>query len=483
MWASLPEVINHRFSAGDIFLGRPKLFIGGMLRPVGIRTERHMITIAGTGSGKSTAALIPNLCLHEGSALVIDPKGELAKVTAIRRGPGDGPGKGLGQGVHVVDPYSLTQFASSSYNPFHEMEHVSRDNPDAAVSYAGKIAEALVKPMSEKESYWDDAAKTFIRGLVLYVHAHEDQKRRNLLRLRELVMQGDVEGYDAAVKAGVEGIRKLTPFDVLMEKMKLARGGPHGDAIASAAGSIDMMGEGQRGSVITTAQEHTAFLDIPEIRKVSESCDFLLQDFKTDFKTVYLVLPINSLKGQEGRWLRMFVLLFIDMMMRVQQAPSPPVLLAIDEFPSLGRLEGIETVAPVMRSYGVRFWAVAQDISQLQAVYPDCWTGFIGGAEAVQFMGVNHPATAEFISERLGSWEVIREGRREARRLLDPEQVSRFLAKDHKNQIVWFGHKRPMKLKICPYFEYMPWWYYSRDGRFKERWRRSFWRALKGYGS
>jgi type IV secretion system protein VirD4 len=334
--------------------------------------------------------------------------------------------------------------------------------------------------MSEKESYWDDAAKTFIRGLVLYVHAHEDQKRRNLLRLRELVMQGDVEGYDAAVKAGVEGIRKLTPFDVLMEKMKLARGGPHGDAIASAAGSIDMMGEGQRGSVITTAQEHTAFLDIPEIRKVSESCDFLLQDFKTDFKTVYLVLPINSLKGQEGRWLRMFVLLFIDMMMRVQQAPSPPVLLAIDEFPSLGRLEGIETVAPVMRSYGVRFWAVAQDISQLQAVYPDCWTGFIGGAEAVQFMGVNHPATAEFISERLGSWEVIREGRRDARRLLDPEQVSRFLAKDHKNQIVWFGHKRPMKLKICPYFEYMPWWYYSRDGRFKERWRRSFWRALKG---
>ena len=33
-----------------------------------------------------------------------------------------------------------------------------------------------------------------------------------------------------------------------------------------------------------------------------------------------------------------------------------------------------------------------------------------------------------------------------------------------------------MLLKIAPYFEYMPCWYYDRDARYKEKWRRRLWR-------
>src|ERR1035438_553390 len=78
-----------------------------MLRPIGIQTEKHMVTIAGTGSGKSTAALIPNLCIHQGSALIIDPKGELAAITARRRGNGGGGVRGMGQDVFVLDPFHI----------------------------------------------------------------------------------------------------------------------------------------------------------------------------------------------------------------------------------------------------------------------------------------------------------------------------------------------------------------------------------------
>jgi hypothetical protein len=66
-FAGLLGVLAYEFQHGDIFLGRPKLIIGGMLRPIGIPTEKHMVTLSQTGAGKSTAALIPNLCLHEGS--------------------------------------------------------------------------------------------------------------------------------------------------------------------------------------------------------------------------------------------------------------------------------------------------------------------------------------------------------------------------------------------------------------------------------
>ena len=50
------------------------------------------------------------------------------------------------------------------------------------------------------------------------------------------------------------------------------------------------------------------------------------------------------------------------------------------------------------------------------------------------------------------------------------------LAPRKKNQMIWRGNEKPMLLKITPYFKYMPWWYYSRDDRFREKWNRRIWR-------
>lgn len=481
-WAPLMEVVSHRYCEDDIFFGRPKLSLGGMMRPVGFKTEKHMVTIAGTGSGKSTAALIPNLCLHEGSLLCIDPKGELARITAERRGQGvDRAGKkGLGQDVFIVDPFKIVCEYSSCYNPFDEMARVAYYDGDRAVTYSEKIAEALVK-ISGLETYWDIAAKRFLQGLILYVFAFEPEEKRNLLRLRELVMQGDVEGFEEAVGAGVIERGQVNAFDFLLEKMKVVKNdGPYGGVISNAAYSVLTMGDNQSGSIITTAQEHTSFLDNPEIAKVCGESHFLLDDYKYKWQSIYLVMPVNMMKGSAGGFLRMFVLLFIDMMMRNEKPDNPPILLAIDEFPNLGSLAGIEVVAPMLRSYGVRFWAVGQDIEQFQATYPETWTGFIGGAGAVQFMGITHPSTVELMVRLLGTHLVSRKGFSYEAPLLDSEQVPRFLAKQHKNQVIWFGQQRPMKLKICPYFEYLPWWYYAADPRYREKFNRKFWRFLFG---
>jgi type IV secretory pathway TraG/TraD family ATPase VirD4/Holliday junction resolvasome RuvABC ATP-dependent DNA helicase subunit len=484
-WASLLEVLSHRFIAGDIFLGRPKLMFGGMMRPIGLPTKKHMVTIAGTGSGKSTAALVPNLAVHDGSLLCIDPKGELAAITARRRGAG-GPGiEGLGQSAFVVDPFRIVPgWRSSSYNVFDELARVATYDVDRPVSYAGKIAEALVQSLSDKDRYWDNAAKTFLRGLILQIFVHEPPERRTLLRLRELVMEGDRDAYQAALRSGAISKKDdLTPMDVLLENMSTSRGGPYGAVIAAAAGTLSEMPPNQRGSVLSMVQEHTAFLDAPEIQRISGASDFLLEDLKTRPTSVYLCLPLNAVSGKEGAWLRMFVLLFIDMMMRVAKAPNPPVLLAIDEFPSLGKLDGIEIVAPVLRSYGVRFWAVGQDIEQFKATYPKSWGGFIGGAEAVQFMGVTHPPTVAYIVERLGQHVVTRRapgGQRHAqtRALLDADQVARLLEPSRHNQIIWRGNRRPMLLKTAPYHWYLPASHFSPDPSFRESWRTRFWRGL-----
>ena len=138
-----------------------------------------------------------------------------------------------------------------------------------------------------------------------------------------------------------------------------------------------------------------------------------------------------------------------------------------------------------MRSVGVRLWVIGQDLEQFEKVYPESWGGFIGNAEAVQFMGITHPPTVAWLAERLGQHVIvdyqkvgpeIRENRSE-RALREPDQVARMLSPKKKNQIIWRGSERPMLLKICPYFEYMPWWYYSRDPRFREKFNRWIWRG------
>ena len=67
---------------GGLLLGRR----GGRL--IGWNDNRHVMTIAGSRAGKGVSLIVPNLLLYEGSALVIDPKGENASITAGRRGFG-----------------------------------------------------------------------------------------------------------------------------------------------------------------------------------------------------------------------------------------------------------------------------------------------------------------------------------------------------------------------------------------------------------
>ena len=474
-WEEGRAIVRRGLREGDIFLGRAC----GTVLPVGLETEKHFVTLGSSGAGKSAASLIPNLCFHEGSLLCIDPKGELAPITAARRGQGGNGVKGMGQDVHVLDPFGITGLPASRYNVFDEMAAVAAKNPDRPVSYAGKIADALIRKTPDaKDPFWEGSAHDLVRGIVLYIFSGEGE--RNLARLRRLLMEGDRPMWEAQ-PADVR--EKVNASEMLFEAMRLAPPGPYRETIAGAGVSMLEMDDKVRSGVLATAREQTSFLDAPELQRATAGSDFLLDDFKRKKMSVYLCLPLDMIAGKEARWLSIVVRTFIDTMLSEPKKLEPPVLLAMDEFPSLGKLEKVEFVAPTMRSAGVRFWALAQDISQLKETYPAAWSGFLGNAEAVQFMGVTHAETVDFISERLGKHVVVSEKGghpvAQERPLLEAEQVGRLLWPKLKNQIVWRGTRKPMLLKATPYYEYLPAWYYSPDSRYPETWKRRRFRTAK----
>lgn len=484
-WAGIWEILSCRYLAGDVFWGRAR----GFIRPIGTPTQKHMMTIGAIGSGKSTAALIPNLCVHEGSLLCIDPKGELARISAHRRGKGGKGVRGMGQEVVVVDPFGIVQnHTSAQYNPFDELARVAAVNPDNAVSYAGKLADALVTEVSQKDPFFDKTARDFIQGLILYIFITHEPEKRTLGRMRELAAAGDVDSYNRLIENGEIGPKdQISAFDVLyLQMMDCRDDGPLGGIVGQTGSAMDGLGDNTRGSVNGAVNQHTSFLDAPQLRRVSERSDFLLEDLKNKKMSVYLCMPFSMVAGKEGAWLRMFILLFVDMMERNAKPPKLPVLLAIDEFPNLGRMKEIERVIYTLRSYGVRLWVLGQDFQQFETTYPDSWRGFFGGAEAVQLIGLTEPHTIKEIVSWLGRHAVVdlRAGRVEERSIVDEEQLARLLDPRRGCQVVWRGGgRKPMWLRLTPYYEYLPFWYYDPDPNFEEKWNRRIWRQLFSWRS
>jgi len=137
-----------RYQDGGIFLG----WIGDT--PIGVKSDRHLMTVAGARAGKTSTLLIPNLYLYRGSTLVIDPKGELASATAKHRA------EGLGHDVYVLDPWNaaenIPQELRATFNPLAELLN---SHPENLIDDAALMAEALIEEQGETNAHWTNGAQ------------------------------------------------------------------------------------------------------------------------------------------------------------------------------------------------------------------------------------------------------------------------------------------------------------------------------------
>jgi type IV secretion system protein VirD4 len=93
------------------------------------------------------------------------------------------------------------------------------------------------------------------------------------------------------------------------------------------------------------------------------------------------VLPPKYL-DEHGRFLRLFVNLAL---LEASKGLKPrfPVLMVLDEFYALGRLQFMAKAAGLLAGYGVKLWPIVQNLSQIPELYPDNWETFLGNAGTV----------------------------------------------------------------------------------------------------
>ena len=328
----------------------------------------HLLTLAPTRAGKGVGTIIPNLLTAQRSVLVIDPKGENARITARAR-------SGLGP-VHVFDPFGVTGLPTAACNP---LDRLQRGSPDLGED-AAALAEALVMdpPGQVSEAHWNEEAKALLAGLILFAACHEEAGRRTLASVREYLTLPP------------ERLRALLE---LMQESEAAHG-----LIARAANRFLGKADREAASVLSNAQRHTHFLDSPRITAALARSDLDFADLRRGIISVFLVLPPNRL-DTHSRWLRLMVAQALQDIARdaerpqerhrppeaaqrlratqrrrqapqnVPRAPGWPLAALYSscwtKFAALGRLEPVERAMGLMAGYGIQLWPILQDLGHV----------------------------------------------------------------------------------------------------------------------
>lgn len=405
---------KYPYEPGSFWLGRAE---DGSA--IGYRDDRHICIVSGTRGGKGTSIIINNLTLWPGSAVIIDPKGENATVTAVRRGNGDWAYcEGMGQDVHVLDPFNAATVDDcyrSSFNPLADLDPDSEET----LEEAHRIANAIVVIKDDaKEPIWDESARTMVRGLILHVLSADefDDHERNLVKVRELIQCGASELADCLRKLAGDRDEIPSPHLLLWKSMQ------DNPACAGTVARIGaqfriMMEQSPKTlqSVLHTALTHTEFIDSPGMARVlsGEGRTFKLSELKTrrEGMTLYLSLPMRQLRNTHYRWLRMMVDLTITQMeiTRGRTATGHPVLMVLDEFKSLRRMEIIEDAAAQIAGFGVKIAFIVQTLAQLHETYKNGWETFLSNAGLKVFFSIDDHFSRDHISKLAGETEIIRE--------------------------------------------------------------------------
>ncbi len=431
----------------------------GLLNPDGVvlgRYDRdylrhdgpeHVLCFAPTRSGKGVGLVVPSLLTWPGSAIVHDIKGENWQLTAgfrARHGR-----------VLLFDP---TNPKSSAYNPLLEVRRGEWEVRDVQ-----NIADILVDPEGslEKRNHWEKTSHALLVGAILHVLYAEDDK----------TLAG-VAAFLSDPKRPIE-----STLDAMMKTSHLGEAGPH-PVIASAARELLNKSDNERSGVLSTAMSFLGLYRDPVVAEVTRRCDWRINDMVGGKlpTTLYLVVPPSDI----NRTKPLIRLILNQVGRRLTEDPQAKagrhrMLLMLDEFPALGRLDFFESALAFMAGYGLKSFLIAQSLNQIEKAYgPN--NSILDNCHVRVSFATNDERTAKRVSDALGTATEMKAmknyaGHRlspwlghlmvsrseTARQLLTPGEIMQLPPTD---EIVMVAGTAPIRAKKARYYE---------DVRFKER--------------
>jgi len=353
--------------------------------------ERHLLLFGPNGTGKGTRFLIPNLLsIKDRSIIVIDPKGELAAVTAdYRRTLGD---------VVILNPFNVLGFGSAGFNPLAALDPKSPNFYDDAAA----LGEALIS-IEGVDPHWSQSAQGLLVALLMWEKI-KNGTQANLENVRALLTQADRwERYTG--DDGKQRERQTAGLCVTAADM-VAYGDDNagGYEIASLASRFTER-TNELTSIRSTADTQTRWILSEPMRGDLKKSGVDFAKLKDKPTTVYVILPAERMRTH-AVWLRLVI---VSALRALYRAGGLRTLFLIDEMPALGHLGPLEDAFGLVRGYKTQIIGIAQDLAQLKALYRERWESFIANAGVVMGFAPNDLTTADWMSRRAGKTTVIAE--------------------------------------------------------------------------
>jgi type IV secretion system protein VirD4 len=354
--------------------------------------ERHLLIFGPNGSGKGTRFLIPNLLngLEDRSVIVIDPKGELAAVTADHR-------RRLGHDVVILNPFGVLEDLlgeSAGFNPLASLD------PQSPYFYddAAAIGEALIK-IEGTDPHWSESAQGLLIALIMWEKIRNGDDA-NLKNVRSMLTEPNdwktVIGEDGKPKE-----KQIAGLQITANYM-VARGGYEVESLASRFISVTR----EVASIQSAADTQTRWMLSPPMREDLRKEGVNFAKLKDRPTTVYVVLPAERLRTHSV-WLRLVI---VSALRALYRPGGRRVLMLIDEMAALGHLAPLEDAFGLVRGYRVQVAAIFQDLGQLKQLYKERWETFVANAGVVFGFAPNDLTTADWMSRRAGQTTIVAKG-------------------------------------------------------------------------
>lgn len=367
-WADKEEIQKAGLLCGS------GVYVGGwqdkkVLRYLRHAGPEHIMAFAPTRSGKGVGLVLPTLLSWGGSSIILDIKGENWALTSGWR-------KAQGQKVMKFDPTD-TSGSSARYNPLSEI----RLGGPHAIPDAQNIASMIVDPDGKGlKDYWNKAAFSFLGGTMLHCLIHFLINEGRHATLNDLSLMLADENRDMS-----ELFEEMFSEDHVAHLETLFGNKMSEDAriairkfIAAAAREMLNKADAELSGVVSTAVANMALYRDPVVSKATSGCDFRIADLMNSDQPVSLYLVIRP---SDIDRLRPLVRLILNIVLRrlteemefsggeVKAGYKHRLLLMLDEFTSLGKMEIFERALAFMAGYGIKAYIIVQDLAQLQSAY------------------------------------------------------------------------------------------------------------------
>ncbi len=370
----------------------------------------HILAFAPTRSGKGVGLVLPTLLSWGGSSLTLDIKGENWALSSGYR-------KSLGHKVLRFEPTEI-EGHSARFNPLAEVRLASL----SAIADVQNICDMIVDPNGKGiGDHWTKSAFAFLSGILLHT----------LVVCRE---QGRIANFSDAVGTVTdprwkEDIKELFDYiltidhEAVLAKVLTAKDQGAFEAIKNAihSSAVEMMAKPDRelGSVISTAMSNLSIYRDPVVAANVSTSDFRIHDLMNYEVPVDLYLIVRP--SDIGRLRPVLRLLMNIILRRLTEKMefrdgravahyNHRLLLMMDEFPALGRMEVMQQALAFMAGYGVKSYLIVQDLTQLQEAYSK-EEAITSNCHIKIAYAANKVETARYLSEMTGKTTVVQHKR------------------------------------------------------------------------